>query len=283
MDRKDEVILVVGATGQQGGAAARHLSEDGWRLRALVRDPDKPAARHLSRIGVDLAVGDLLDRASLDAAVADAYGVFCMSTPFEAGTQAEETEAENMADASAAAGVRHFVFDSVAGAGSGTGPDWIVAKSHIEEHIRALGLPYTILRPVTFMENFLRHRDEILAGRLVSALWPESEWQYIAVDDIGRFVALAFREPERFIGKELDIAGDSTMVGEIADTFSSALGIPVTFEHEDVPGMTPPRPSPGEEQPQRADLEACRKLMPGLTTLKQWIEASGWKAMMTRT
>ena len=56
---KDKVILVTGATGQQGGAVARHLLKDGWQVRALVRDPDKDSALALQALGITLVKGDL--------------------------------------------------------------------------------------------------------------------------------------------------------------------------------------------------------------------------------
>ena len=74
MDNK--VVLVTGATGQQGGAVATHLLKDGWDVRALVRDPDKEQAQALLSQGVQLVQGDLYDRASLDRAVDGIYGVF---------------------------------------------------------------------------------------------------------------------------------------------------------------------------------------------------------------
>ena len=63
-DRKGPV-LVIGATGQQGGATARHLLERGRTVRALVRDPASPAAMALGRAGADLVMGDLDDPSSL--------------------------------------------------------------------------------------------------------------------------------------------------------------------------------------------------------------------------
>lgn len=70
------VALVIGATGQQGGATARHLLSRGWQVRALVRDPESPAARRLA--GAELAVGDLGDAASLERAMRGVDAVFSM-------------------------------------------------------------------------------------------------------------------------------------------------------------------------------------------------------------
>ena len=66
------------------GASAAKLPEafaDGWRVRALVRDPNKPAAQALAAQGAELVQGDLDDRASLESALQDAYGVFSVQTP----------------------------------------------------------------------------------------------------------------------------------------------------------------------------------------------------------
>ena len=67
MSDNDKIILVAGATGQQGGAVARNLLKDGWKVRALVRDPKKDAAQALAKQGAELVQGDLNDSASLDA------------------------------------------------------------------------------------------------------------------------------------------------------------------------------------------------------------------------
>ena len=66
----ERLILVTGATGNQGSTIARHLLQRGnFKLRALVRDPNKPAAQALEQAGAELVVGDLNDRASLDRAL----------------------------------------------------------------------------------------------------------------------------------------------------------------------------------------------------------------------
>lgn len=276
-----EIVLVLGATGHQGGAATRHLLDDGWHVRALTRDPNQHSARALSEQGAEVVVGDLLDPDSLRHAVRGAHGVFSVETPFEAGYEGEEIEGINIADISAEEGVRHFVYSSVAGAESDTGPGWVVSKHHIEQHIQQLGLPATVWRPVTFMENFLRQKDEILSGKLAGSLWPESIVYRIAVDDIGRFVALAFREPERFVGTTMAIAAEAMTMEQTAETFAQVLGTPVAYEHvESAQSPAPPRPQPGEQPQIRADIEACRALIPDLVTLAEWVEATGWKALV---
>ncbi|MCY7363267.1 MAG: SDR family NAD(P)-dependent oxidoreductase, partial [Ignavibacteria bacterium] len=69
MDKKEKVILVTGATGQQGGAVAIHLIKDGWKVRALVRDENKPAALELQKLGAELFKGDLGNMESIEKAM----------------------------------------------------------------------------------------------------------------------------------------------------------------------------------------------------------------------
>ena len=207
MNPGDRIILVTGGTGHQGGAAARNLLADGWHVRALVRDAEKPAARALADAGAELVLGDLNDRASLDAALAGAYGAYSVQTG--RGGLAEETaQARNLADAAVAAGVQHFVYSSVRGADRDSVLPWIVGKVEHERYLRTLELPITIWRPVTFMENILGQTEAILGGKVSGMEPPDVVHQWIALDDIGRFIALSFREPETWIGRATEIAGD---------------------------------------------------------------------------
>ncbi|WP_436842215.1 SDR family NAD(P)-dependent oxidoreductase [Streptomyces virginiae] len=61
----NKTVLVTGATGGQGDAVARSLLDNGWGVRALVRDPDKPGAKDIKALGAELVTGDLDDAQSL--------------------------------------------------------------------------------------------------------------------------------------------------------------------------------------------------------------------------
>jgi uncharacterized protein YbjT (DUF2867 family) len=278
MKRGGLIILVTGGTGRQGGAAARHLLADGWKVRALVRDPSKPASQALEAAGAELFVGDLLDRASLDTACDGAHGVYSVETPREVGMDGEVREGFNVADAAYDAGVAQFVYSSVIGADREGGPGFVRAKHRIEHHIGDLGMPATIWRPTTFMENWTGHRDDILAGKLSSFAAPDEVHQFIALDDIGKFVALAFAEHDRFVGVTREIAGDEMSWAAIAELFALVLDRPVAYEQRAAPpsDATQPRPSEDAGPPLRADLESLRELIPDLITIEQWIRAQNW-------
>lgn len=171
----EKIVLVTGATGQQGGATARHMLAAGWRVRALVRDLQSPAAQALAVAGAELVAGDMTEPASLDAATKGVYGVFSVQ-PAAASPHFNRHEVpmgRAVADAAAAAGVEHLVYASVGGADRQPESDGVNTKWEIEQHIRALGLPATVLRPVMFMD--LATWLERGAADRLRALWkPES-------------------------------------------------------------------------------------------------------------
>ncbi|MGE5377034.1 MAG: NmrA/HSCARG family protein, partial [Bacteroidota bacterium] len=196
---KDKIIAVTGATGQQGGAVARKLLADGWKVRALTRDVNKPAARALAQAGAELVAGDMDSRADLEAAFQGAYGVFSVQNFWlpNVGYEGEIRQGRNVADAAKAAGVQHLVYSSVGSAHRGMGQKHFESKWIIEQYIHTLGVPYTILRPVAFMDNDNWARPYILSGTYTGMnLRPEKGVQKIAVEDIGVFAALAFADPK---------------------------------------------------------------------------------------
>jgi uncharacterized protein YbjT (DUF2867 family) len=229
--RKPEpkLVLVSGVTGRQGGAVARQLLAKGYRVRGLTRKPDSEHAKTAAGWGVELVKGDFDDRASLDRALAGAYGAFSVQDFWEHGREGEVRQGKAFADAAKAAGVSHFVYSSVGSANRKTGIPHFESKWEVEEHVRAIGLPHTILRPVSFMENWDYSREQIEGGTVASPLSPTTRLQQIAVEDIGRIAAESFDDPARSLGRELDIAGDERTMQEITAEFERALGRPVRY------------------------------------------------------
>jgi uncharacterized protein YbjT (DUF2867 family) len=204
------MVLVTGATGQQGGALARLLLEKGGQVRALTRRPDSAAASALQRRGAELAIGDFDDRASLERAMRGADAVYLMATPSEAGIEAEVRQGKAAADVARAAGVRHVVYSSVSDADRRTGIPHFESKDAIEQHIQGLGIPYTIIGPAFFMDNLYGPMNQpgLREGRLAMALPASRRLQQTAVTDIAGFAAVVIERREAFLGKRINIASD---------------------------------------------------------------------------
>ena len=81
MSKSRMKVLVIGATGKQGGRVARILLDRGCVVRAFTRDPNSGPARDLAEFGAEIVVGSLLDRNSLDRAIKDVDAVFAMTSP----------------------------------------------------------------------------------------------------------------------------------------------------------------------------------------------------------
>lgn len=284
MVNHDQLILVAGVTGQQGGAVARHLLANGWRVRGLTRSVNSDKAKALQAQGVEIVAGDLDDRASLDRALRGVYGVFSVQGFWEQGVEGELRQGKAIADAAKAAGVEHFIYSSVGGAERNTGIPHFESKWQIEQRVRQLGLPATILRPVEFMENLFWSREGVLNGVFMSqGLRAERKKYWIAVDDIGAFAAIAFANPETWIGRAEEIAGDAQTEAEMAATFSKVVGRPVQL----IPPVDNPEMPLREEllsmwrwfdrEGYRSDLEGLRKIYPGLQTLETWLRRTGWE------
>jgi uncharacterized protein YbjT (DUF2867 family) len=285
MNTNEKLILVSGVTGHQGGAVARHLLKEGFRVRGLTRNPGRPEAVGLTQSGVEIVWGDLDNRVSIDQALRGIYGVFSVQNFWEVGTEREVQQGKLLADAAQAAGVRHFVYSSVGSAHRNTGLAHFESKWRIEEHVRALGLPHTILRPVFFMQNWQTYaRDDILRGVLQQPLDSRGRLQQISVDDIGAFAAMAFAGPDRWIGRELDLAGDEPTMGETAETFTRVLGRPVRYlqvswdRFKEMAGVEMAAMYRWfSEVGYNADIAALRREYPRLATLEQVLRAQDWR------
>jgi uncharacterized protein YbjT (DUF2867 family) len=220
----DKTVLVSGATGRQGGAVVGHLLERGFPVRAITRDPERPAARALAARGVHVVKGDLEDVPSLRAALEGVGGVFSVQNFWDKGTgyEGEIRQARNLAQAATEANVSHFVQSSVAGCDNAPGVRHFQSKWEIEKMVDSLGLPRTFLRPVFFMENFIDRR--IILPGLAGALKPDTSLHMISVDDIGWFVAAAFADPAVYLGQTVDLAGDTLTVEGIKRVYAKVSG-----------------------------------------------------------
>jgi len=201
----ERLIVVAGATGKQGGAVARSLLERGFQVRALTRNPQKPEAQALADQGAEVVQGDMEDRSSMERALEGAYGIFSVQNFWESGYDGEVQQGKGVADAAKAAGVEHLVYSSVGSAHRQTGIPHFESKWEVENHVRQIGLPYTILRPTAFMQNWEWTREMILGGTLAQPFDPDKPFQQVAVEDVGTFAAIAFENPDRWIGREVEI------------------------------------------------------------------------------
>ncbi|HET9872225.1 MAG TPA: NmrA/HSCARG family protein [Propionibacteriaceae bacterium] len=222
-------VAVVGATGRQGSAVTRHLLADGWHVRALTRRPAGRAARALAVIGAEVIQAELSDPRSLRSAFAGAHGLYSVQNPMISGVDAEIVHGKNVADAARKVGVHHLVYGSAGVGVAGTGVGSWESKLAVEAHMKALGLPVTVLRPMAFMELmtdktfFPAVSTWHLMPKLMGANRPVP---WLCLDDFGAITARAFADPERFIGQDIKLASEVQTLRECRVIWREVMGRP---------------------------------------------------------
>ncbi len=290
-DRTDKkgTVLVLGATGQQGGAVADALRASGWPVRALVRAPGGEKAQRLSAGGVEVFRGDLDDTNSIRAAMAGVHGVFSVQPSSGQGPAYGVTDEQeirwgkDIADAALAAGVRHLVYTSVNAVGRGpTGMGHFDSKFEIEEYIRSLNMRSTIIRPAAFMELLMLPGMGLDQGYFSFFLRPDQIAQIIAVRDIGTIVAAVFAAPDRFAGRSFEIASDEVTGAQLGVRLSKAAGRPITYlrfpdavlEGDAFLGRLASLVDDGRLAG-NADVGTLRQEFGALTSFDEWISGTG--------
>ncbi len=204
-------ILVIGATGNQGGHVARALLDAGWAVHAFTRNPASPKAQILKDQGAILVQGDLSDLNSLKTAIRNVTGVFSVQNFWDLGLKEEVRLGSNVIQTAKESGNNpHIVYSSGIGAERQQNVAAIDGKAILEEKLRQSGLPYTILRPGLFMDDFrgaslpfappiqqLLQSHRPLVGRLFLATLratapTNSRIPLTTLNDVGRTAAWAF-------------------------------------------------------------------------------------------
>jgi uncharacterized protein YbjT (DUF2867 family) len=229
-------ILVTGATGRHGGTGAhlvRRLREAGRPVRVLVRRLDDRVAE-MERLGAEIAVGDLHDRASLVGAftgVGEAYFTY----PIAPGVV---QAAASFASAACAAGTVERVIVMSMAVASPTSPSHLGRAQWLAEEVLCWsGLRCTILRVAAlFYENLLTlHGDDVRAGSAVRNSFGAAAVPWIAGEDAAELAVAAILHPERFAGADVHYPPGAALHthAEIAAVLGEELGREVVYEAVD--------------------------------------------------
>lgn len=243
-------VFVCGATGSQGGAVARQLLAHGYFVRCVTRQPDSAAARTLRNAGAHVFAGDFDDQESLARAMQSSVAAFVNVHPGWHDPGARLRHVQNICAAARRAGtVRMLVYSSVRRTGD-HGQDTVMTpgrkklleptwemKKQCEAAIEAAGVErWTIIRPSTFMKNFLLPIAPLAWPGLVekrifkTALHPDVRAGLSNEEDMAKFALMALQDPDRFHGKRVDWAGDHLTPAQVAIALANATGCEFSVE-----------------------------------------------------
>ncbi|MCX5761176.1 MAG: NmrA family NAD(P)-binding protein [Gemmatimonadetes bacterium] len=302
-----KIIAVFGATGAQGGGLAHAIAADpasGFVARAITRNPNSDKAKALAAAGIEVAAADTDDAASLGAALAGAYGAFCVTNFWEHfSADREGVQAANMALATKAAGIEHVIWSTLEDTRK-----WIPlddtrlptlhgkfkcphfdSKGQMDELFAAEAAPTTYLMAAFYWDNLIhfgmgpRKNDD---GSLTLALpLGGVNLPGIAAADIGRVAYGIFRQGKATIGQRIGIAGESLSGAEMAAKLGRAIGQTISFFDvpfdmyrgfgfpgaEDLGNMFQFQQILGDEFQRYRDPVKSRALHPGLLDFDAWL------------
>lgn len=244
---QQKTILVTAANGKVGSRLSRQLLDQGFDVHALVRNTQSAIARDLEQKGAKIFKGDFDDIPSLQKASQGIWGVFINSSPVP-GTLDELRRNTNIIHAAKEAGAKFGVYMSVIMAERkdefpGYGPQhesytYWECKNGTEKALQEAQFEHwTILRPGVFLSNFF--------GPIAGFLWPTLQRQHVILsplaptvtqplidtEDIAKYAAAAFADPNTFDGLAIDLASEELTLENFAKLITDIVGTQVTVEH----------------------------------------------------
>lgn len=229
-------VLLIGVTGGTGKNAVKGFLEQGVTdLRAITRkiDLNRSSLSKLSDSGVELVEANLDDEASLEAALRGVSTVYCHGLSADAAKPdpQEIVRARRLAQAVHAAKIEHLIYNSAGGADRNSGVSHIEQKYQVEQIFKQANLPTTMLRACLFMEEFWKKytRPSILKGVFSFSLQPDRSLHLITTKDMGRIAAEVMKNADKYIGQEIELAGDVLTPLQMAQLFSTVQKVPVTY------------------------------------------------------
>ena len=254
-----KLLVVLGATGQQGGSVANYVATDPllvkeFRIRAITRDPSKPAAQALAKKGMEVDCADSDNIESLQHAFRGAHTVFgaTFTTYDDQVKEREIRQGKAIADAAVRSDVQHLIFSTLPHAGKNSNGthavDHFDSKAEVESYIRNLPIRSSFFAPGGFMQNFHNVLAPKPAGdgtyAINNIMASQTRLPLIDIaEDTGKFVGAILADPESFEGKVLCSATSLYSMEEVAWVMSHVTGRTVTYKQiptEIFRGFLPP-------------------------------------------
>ena len=313
----DRIIVVLGATGAQGGGLVRALldhPEAGFVPRAVTRNADSDRALALAELGADVVAADLERPESIARTFEGAYGAFCVTFFWEHfSPEIELRHAGILADAAAESGLRHVVWSTLEDTRK-----WIpleddrmptLHERYKVPHFDGKGeanqlfldarVPTTLLLTSFYWDNFIhfgmgpkRGPDGTLAITLPMG---DAKLPGIAAEDIGKCAFGIFAEEAHYIGRTVGIAGGHPTGAEMAQALGEALGETVRYEAvppevyrelgfpgaDDLGNMFQFKRDFNDYYCGVRNLEESRRLNPGLQDFRTWAHRNAERIPIT--
>ena len=225
-------ILITGATGYVGGRLLPLLVEDGWRVRCLARQPERLSSRVPA--GVEVVPGDVLDAASLSAALQGVEAAYYLVHSMGATGDFEEQDrvaADNFASAAAAAGVQRIVYLGGLGEDEAELSAHLRSRHEVGERLRAHGVPVIEFRASIIIGSGSLSFEMIRAlverlPMMVTPRWVRVTAQPIAIGDVLAYLRAALTVETGNRSWTIEIGGpDRVSYGDLMREYAWQRGL----------------------------------------------------------
>jgi uncharacterized protein YbjT (DUF2867 family) len=284
-------ILVIGATGAQGGSVANSLLNSGqYSVRCLTRNASSEKAKALAEAGAEMFEGTMDDPESLTKAMEGCYGVFGV-TNFWEHFDKEFSQGKNLIDAVHRSNVEHFVFSTLPSYKKLSNGELSVPhcdiKGELEEYSKSLGVKATYVHIAFYFENFLSYfppqkRED--GNYHFGFPQGDTPLAMVSVEDLGPAVLSIFNNPDKYLGRTAGIVAEDDSCTVYAETMSRVLGEKVIYDY--IPReVFASFGFPGAEElanmfefqrrfvPQRkADMQESYELNPQMQSFEKWLQ-----------
>ena len=217
------MILITGATGNNGAELVKKLAAGGTKVRGFVRS--RAQARMIDLPGVELVEGDFTRPETFEPALKGVDRLFLLIPSSSEG----EAQQRSFVDAAKRCKVIHIVKLSQLGADPNSSGRFQRYHGAVEDNIRDSGRVFTFLRPNLFMQGLLNFRSTISTQGAFYLAAGDGKVSIVDVRDIVAIAALALTE-KGHDGKTYEITGPELLTHrEMADQLSAAIGKTVKF------------------------------------------------------
>jgi len=301
------IITIFGATGAQGSGLVNAILDDPnteFAVRAVTRNPDSDKAKALVARGAEVVYADLEHPETIQKAMEGAYGAFCVTFFWShMSPEREAAEAQAMAAAAKAAGLKHVIWstledtrifipiddDRMPTLGGKYSVPHFDGKGESDHFFTDAGVPTTFLLTTFYWDNLIyfgmgpkRGLDGVLAITFPMA---DKKLSGIASEDIGKTAYGIFKKGQELIGQAIGIAGEHITCADMAKTLSKALGEEVRY-HAVPPAVYRSFGFPGADDlgnmfqfyqefeevfTNARDLKIAKELNPQLQTFETWV------------
>lgn len=232
------MIVVCGATGQQGGAVIDALLASSMKpIRGLSRDVASRKSQALVARDIEMVKADLADADSLAIAFKGARAAFAVTQPWSsdyknASPKAEVEQGKAIIEAARRTGIEHLVLTTVVldGVHRKTGVPHVDSKVEIEIALSKSNVPWTVLGPGTFMDNIGTRFFPVGHKSIRGFVSRQTSLPYVATRDIGRAAARIFADPSVHVGKRHNLIAGMWDGDALCAALSKVYGRPYRWK-----------------------------------------------------